>query len=130
MSLVAQLTALSARIANEIKGLVRPTDPGLARAWASFGFVNGSLVTHSASRVTSVTPLATGRYRVNFDPPLPDSHYCWVATARSSTTSGPVRFITARDTTDAKTGAYLDLSCVSSTGAHSDSEEVNLVVYR
>jgi hypothetical protein len=130
MSLVARIAALAGRLAAEIRDLVRPDDPGLARAWVNFGRIDGALLVRAASGVTSVTALGTGRYRINFLVPFADTHYCWVATARSATTIGPVRFVTARDTADTKTTSFLDLACVASTGSLADSEEINLVVYR
>mgnify|MGYP000179075902 CR=1 FL=1 len=84
MSLVAQLSALATRIGNEIKGLIRPDHPGLARAWVNFGYVNGSVQLRAAYNVASVTRLAAGRYRIQFETAMPDAKYCWVATGRSN----------------------------------------------
>ena len=50
MSLVAQLSALATRIGTEIKGLIRPDHPGLARAWVNFGYVNGSVQLRAAAK--------------------------------------------------------------------------------
>ena len=82
MSLVAQLSALATRIGNEIKGLIRPDHPGLARAWVNFGYVNGSVQLRAAYNVASVTRLASGRYRILFETALPISAY--VAAARQA----------------------------------------------
>lgn len=130
MSLVAQLSALATRIGTEIKGLIRPDHPGLARAWANFGYVGGAMQLRAAYNVASVTRLGTGRYRVEFETPFPDAKYCWVATGRSNTASGTIRFAAARSTTDNKTADTLELVCISSSGSLADSIEISLVVYR
>ena len=49
MSLVSQLKTLATRVGTEIKGLVRPDHPGLARAWVNFGYV-GSAIQISSSQ--------------------------------------------------------------------------------
>jgi len=130
MSLVAQLSLLAARIGSEIKGLIRPDHPGLARAWASFGYDAGATELRAAHNVVSVVRLAAGRYRVTFAAPFADTHYCWVATGRSNASTGTIRFAAARSTTEGKTTTTLDIVCVSSAGTLADSTEINLVVYR
>lgn len=130
MSLVAQLSALAARIGNEIKGLIRSDHPGLARAWANFGYMGGAIQLRAAHNVAAVTRLGTGRYRVEFETPFPDAKYCWVATGRSNTAGGTIRFAAARSTTDNKTAGTLELVCVSSSGSLADSIEISLVVFR
>lgn len=130
MTLVAQLSALAARIGTEIKGLIRPDHPGLARAWANFGYVGTAMQLRAAHNVKSVTRLATGRYRVTFATPFPDANYCWVATGRSNTASKTIRFAAARSTTDSKTTTFLELVCISSADSLADTTEINLVVYR
>lgn len=130
MSLVAQLAALATRIGAEIKGLIRPDHPGLARAWANFGYVGGAVDLRAAHNVASVVRLATGRYRVAFATPFADTDYCWVATGRSNVATGTIRFAAARSTTDGKTTTTLDIVCVSGAGSLADSTEINLVVYR
>lgn len=129
MSLVAQLSALAGRIGTEIKGLIRPDHPGLARAWANFGYVSGAIRLRAAYNVASVTRLSKGRYRITFAIPFADAYYCWVATARSNATSS-IRVAAARTTTDGKTASTLDVVCVSSAGSLADTTELNLVVYR
>ena len=129
MSLVAQLSALATRIGTEIKGLIRPEHPGLARAWVNFGYVSGAIQIMTAYNVASVTRLGTGRYRIDFESPFPDATYCWLATARSNSTS-TIRVAAARTTTDGKTASTLDVVCVSSAGSLADTTEINLVVYR
>ena len=76
MSLASQLSALASRIGNEIKGLIRPDHPGLARAWVNFGYANGSVQVRAAHNVASVTRLATGRYRIAFETAMADTGYC------------------------------------------------------
>ncbi len=128
MSLVAQLSALATRIGTEIKGLIRSDHPGLARAWVNFGFETGAMRLRAAHNVESVTRLGTGRYRINFASPFADSAYCWVATARSASTS--TLRVAATRASDGKTPTSLELVCSSSSGSLADSTEINLVVYR
>jgi hypothetical protein len=130
MSLTEQVTVLATRLANEIKARVRPDHPGLARAWAHFGYVGGGVELRAAHNVASVTRLGTGRFQVTFATPFEDTNYCWVASGRSNATTGTIRFAAARTTTDGKTTTRLDIVCVSSTGSLADTSEINLVVYR
>ncbi len=130
MSLTEQVTALATRLATEIKARVRPDHPGLARAWAHFGYVGGVVELRAAHNVASVTRLATGRFRVTFATPFEDTNYCWVASGRSNVTTGTIRFAAARTTTDGKTTTMLDIACTSSAGSLADTSEMNLVVYR
>lgn len=130
MSLVAQLSLLATRIGTEIKGLIRPDHPGLARAWVNFGYVGGQVRLRAAHNVASVTRIGTGRYRISFATPFPDAGYCWVATARSNTATGTIRFAAARSTTDDKTPEYLELVCISAAGSLADTAEISLVVFR
>lgn len=130
MSLVAQLSLLATRIGNEIKGLIRPDHPGLARAWVNFGYAGGTVQLRAAYNVASVTRLGTGRYRIEFETPFLDAKYCWVATGRSNTSTGTIRFAAARSTTDGKTTTTLDIVCVTSAGSLADTTEINVVVYR
>jgi len=130
MSLVAQLSAFATRIGTEIKGLIRPDHPGLARAWGNFGYVGGRVQLRAAHNVTTVTRLATGRYRITFASAFADTDYCWVATSRSDTATKTIHFAAARSTTDGKTTTTLEIVCVSAAGSLADSTEINLVVYR
>ena len=130
MSLTTQLTALTHRLATEIKALIRPDHPGLARAWANFGYVGGAVELRADYNVASVTRVATGRFRVTFATPFADTNYCWVATGRSNLATGTIRFAAARSTTDGKTTTTLDIVCISSAGSLADTTEINLVVYR
>lgn len=130
MSLASQLSALASRIGNEIKGLIRPDHPGLARAWVNFGYVNGAVQLRAAYNVASVTRLAAGRYRIQFETVMPDAKYCWVATGRSNANSGTVRFAAARGTADSKVEAGLEIVCTSSSGSLADTTEISLVVFR
>lgn len=130
MSLASQLSALATRIGTEIKGLIRPEHPGLARAWVNFGYVGGEVQLRAAYNIASVTRLAKGRYRIAFEAPFPDAKYCWVATGRSNTTTGTIRFAAARGTTDGKTADSLELVCTSAAASLADTPEISLVVYR
>jgi len=123
------MSMLASRIGAEIKGLIRPEHPGLARAWVSFGYVGSSIDQFSSHNVAGVTRLAKGRYRIDFATAFADANYCWVASARSSSTS-TIRFAAVRTTADAKTADYLELVCTSSSGWLADTTELNLVVYR
>lgn len=130
MSLAAQLSALANRIGAEIKGLIRPDHPGLAKAWVSFGYVGGVVKIHASFNVADVTRLAAGRYRVSFATPFADANYAWVAFARSNTNSSPQRMALVRATLDAKTASYVDVICSTAAGSLADTTECNLVVYR
>lgn len=129
MSLAAQLEALANRIGSEIKGLIRPDHPGLARAWVNFGYEDKAVRVRAAHNVASVTRISTGRYRITFATPFADADYCWVATGRSNTASGTIRFAAARSN-DGKTIDHLELVCISALASLADSPEINLVVYR
>ena len=96
MSLSDRIASLAARIGIEVKTKIDASHPGLARAWVSFGYVDGQMVMHGARNVVSVERLATGRYRVHFTQPMPDADYCWVALARSSTDNGTQRIAIGR----------------------------------
>ena len=130
MSLASQMAALASRVAAEIKTLVRPEHPGVARAWVTFGY-SGSVIQISASHnVATVTRLAAGRYRITFLQPFADANYCWLAFARSTANSGSARTALARSTSDAKTAAYVDVVCATGNTSLADTTEMNLVVYR
>lgn len=129
MSLAEQITALAARIGQEIKTLVHPDHPGLARAWCSFGYENSTLVLYAAHNIAEVIRLDSGRYQIKFSTPFPDSNYCWVATARSRSSS-TIRVASARRSSEDKTATLLELVCTSSSGSLSDATEINVVIYR
>jgi hypothetical protein len=130
MSLVAQLSLLAARVGTEIKGLIRPSHPGLARAWVNFGYVGGAIQIRASYNVAGVTRLAAGRYRITFAAPFADANYCWLAFARSNTDSSTQRMALVRATTDAKTAAYVEVICATASASLADTTEMNLVVYR
>lgn len=130
MSLLDQLAGLARRIADEINGLVRPDHPGLARAWASFGWDGKTLRLHAAHGVASVKRLSTGRYRLTFAAPLGDDAYCWLATARSAKTRGPLTVSGARLGKEAKTPARLEILCASASGTPADAPEISVAVFR
>ncbi len=130
MSLTAQVTALANRLATEIKALIRPDHPGLARAWVSFGYDGSALVVGASHNVSGVTRLATGRYRISFTTPFADASYCWLAFARSSSNTGTARTALLRATTDVKTTAYVEVICATGNTSLADTTEMNLVVYR
>ena len=130
MSLGAQISALASRVATEIKALVRPDHPGIARAWVTFGYTGGAIQIRASHNVSDVTRLATGRYRITFATPLVDANYCWLAFARSSSNSGSSETSRVRSTSDAKTPNYVDIICATSNTKLADTTEMNLVVYR
>ena len=130
MSLTAKVSALTIRLAREIKHLVRPEHPGLARAWVSFGYADGTIRIGAAHNVASVTRQATGRYRITFATPFADARYCWVAFARSTVNSGTARMALARQTSDAKTTRYIEVACATGSTSFADTSEMNVVVYR
>ncbi len=130
MSLASQIAALANRVATEIKSLVRPEHPGIARAWVTFGYSGGTIQVRASHNVSGVTRLATGRYRITFAVPFADANYCWLAFARSSVNTGTARTALARSTSDAKTAAYVDVACATGSTSFADTTEMNLVVYR
>ncbi len=130
MSLAAKISALANRLAAEIKSLVRPEHPGIARAWVTFGYVGSTIQIRASHNIAWVTRLAAGRYRVSFAQPFVDANYCWLAFARSTGNSGSARTALARSTSDAKTAAYVEVICSTSNNSLADTTEMNLVVYR
>ncbi len=130
MSLTAAIASLANRIGFEVKTKIDAAHPGVARAWVSFGYVNGQMVIASAYNVASVVRTAVGRYRVHFAVTLPDANYCWTALARSSTNSGTQRVAIVRSTSDLKTEQFVDVACATAQASFDDSTEINLVVYR
>lgn len=130
MSLASQISALATRLANEIKSLVRPEHPGLARAWVTFGYVGGAIQIAASHNVSGVTRQAAGRYRITFATPFADADYCWLGFARSTVNSGTARTALARSTSDAKTAAYVEVACATGSTSFADTSEMNVVVYR
>ena len=130
MSLVSQMAALASRVATEIKTLVRPEHPGIARAWVTFGYSGSAIQINAAHNVATVTRLAAGRYRITFSQPFVDANYCWLAFARSTANSGSARTAVARSTSDAKTATYVDVACATGSTSFADTSEMNVVVYR
>ncbi len=50
--------------------------------------------------------------------------------ARSASDSGSARMAIVRATSDKKTAAYVEVSCASTSTSHSDTTEMNVVVFR
>ena len=131
MSLADRIAGLAARIGVEVGTKVNAAHPALARAWVSFGYVAGQTVIHHSYGVASVERLAAGQYRITFATPMADANYCWLALARSVSSSGSQRLAITPTATDERATAHLDVRCVSSlAGSPTDSSEVNVVVYR
>lgn len=132
LTLVQHIAALATRIGQELKVRVTPAHPGLARAWVSFGWqpdkTGGHVVIHAGHNVKKVLRLAPGKYRVVFDEPMPDEHYCWLAFARNSDKT--MRMAAARVSCDDKTTDDVELVCATPSGTLADSGEINVVVYR
>jgi hypothetical protein len=128
MSLASQISALASRVATEIKALVRPDHPGLARAWVSFGYIGGAIQISAAYNVSGVTRLSTGRYRITFATPFSTANYCWLAFSRTTNDSNVYRAM-IRPSTDAKTSAYVEVVSGRDNQTLSDTSEMNLVVY-
>jgi len=129
MSLSARIAALAQRIGLEVRRKADVADPGLARAWVSFGYLDNAMVTYRAFNVSEVQRLGAGRYRVWFSTPMPDADYCWIALARSNSNSGTQRTAVVRATDDAKTPQYVDVSCAAGNGSSADTTELNLVIW-
>lgn len=130
MSLTAKVSALAIRLACEIKTLVRPEHPGLARAWVTFGYVGGAIQIAASHNVARVTRQAAGRYRISFATPFADASYCWIAFARSTVNSGTARMALARQTSEAKTARFVEVACATGSSSFADTSEMNVVVYR
>ena len=134
MSLAQAIADLAVRIGRELKVRVTPEHPGVARAWVSFGWdpskTHGHVVIHAAHNVEEVMRLSPGRYRVIFANPMPDAHYCWLATARNSGNSKNMKLATARAMAEDKTYRDLELAVTTVAGNLADSSEINVVVYR
>lgn len=130
MSLTANLLALAEAVARELKARITAEHPGVARAWACFGFVNGELKVRAAHNVREVTRLAAGKYRVTFDTPMPDAGYCWTAFARNTGNQGTLKFAAARVNAEAKSPGYVEVICATQAGTLTDTAELNLMVFR
>ncbi len=128
LTLAQHIADLATRIGLELKARVTPAHPGLARAWVSFGWVDGHMVIHAGHNVRKVLRLAPGKYRVVFDESLPDAHYCWLAFARNGDKS--MKMAAARVSCDDKTTDDVELVCATPSGTLADSGEINVVVYR
>ncbi len=132
LTLAQHIAALATRIGQELKARVTPAHPGLARAWASFGWqphkAGGHVVIHAGHNVRKVLRLAPGKYRVVFEDPMPDEYYCWLAFARNGDKS--MKMAAARVSCDDKTVDDVELVCATPSGTLADSGEINVVVYR
>ena len=130
MSLASQIAALASRVATEIKALVRPDHPGLARAWVSFGYNGSAMVIYAAHNVAGVTRLAAGATASPLPPrsPMPTTAGRRLPAVRP-TPARRARAL-ARSTSDAKTAAYVEVVCATGNTSLADTTEMNLVVYR
>ena len=88
------------------------------------------MVIRAAYNVQSVTRIATGRYRVTFQTPMPDADYCWTAFARNAGHQSVMKFASARVNAEAKTADFVEVICVTQAGTLSDTTELNLTVFR
>jgi hypothetical protein len=129
MSLASQIAGLASRVAVEIKTLVRPEHPGIARAWVTFGYIGSAIQISASHNVATVTRLAAGRYRITFSQPFVDANYCWLAFSRTINDSNVYRAM-ARPGTDAKVATHVDVVCARDNQTLADTTEMNLVVYR
>ncbi|MDP2430571.1 MAG: hypothetical protein Q8O33_00910 [Pseudomonadota bacterium] len=131
-TLAQHIAALATRIGQELKARVTPEHPGLARAWVSFGWEKSHatehVVIHAGHNVKKVLRIAPGKYRVVFEVPMPDAHYCWLAFARNS--GKTMKMAAARVNCDDKTTDDVELVCTTPSGTLADSSEINVVVYR
>jgi len=130
MSLARSIARLAAAIAREIKTRITAEHPGVAKAWVCFGYVGSQVVIRAAYNVQSVTRIATGRYRVTLQTPMPDADYCWTALARNAGNQSVMKFASARVSAEAKTADSVEVSCVTQAGTVSDPTELNLTVFR
>jgi hypothetical protein len=130
MSLAGRIAALAARVGLEFQTKVSHAHPGVARAWVSFGCIDGEIVVYRSFGVAAVTRRQAGRYRVFFREPFSDNTYCWMAMARSHTDTGMHPICVVRAQSDRKSRRYVDISCATFSVCFADSSEINLMVYR
>jgi len=134
MNLAQHITDLALRLAQELKTRVSTEHPGLAKAWVCFG-VQGTgakavVVLRGGFNIQSVTRLDRGRFRVTFQTPMADAHYCWQAFARNAGKQSSLKFASARVTAEAKTPEFVEVICTTAAGTLSDTTELNLTVWR
>lgn len=130
MSLARSIASLAAAIGREIKTRITAEHPGVAKAWVCFGYVGSQVVIRAAYNVQSVTRIATGRYRVTLQTPMPDTNYCWTAFARNAGNQSVMKFASARVNAEAKTSDFVEVVCTTQAGTLSDTTELNLTVFR
>ena len=90
---------------------------GIAKAWASYTYVSGSVPTvRSAFNISSITLNQQGAYTVNFTTAMPDANYGFVATGNQGY-SGTGNYLSCIINQYAKTtsGASLLIGYVNST---------------
>lgn len=130
MTLARNIADLAEATAREIKARAPTDHPGLARAWVCFAVAHSQVVIRAAFNIARVTRLAKGTYRVEFAEPMPDSHYCWQAFARSGRRGSSLKHATASAHRDVKCRCSVDVICTTRSGKRTDTAELNLTVFR
>lgn len=128
MSLVQAINDLAVRVGRELRSGVTPGHPGLARAWANFGWARGRIRLQAGYNIEKVLRLAPGRYRIVFAAPLADAHYCWLAFARSD--DPVIKLAIARTGIEDQTADDMEIACTTIAGTLADAAAIHLVVYR
>ena len=96
-----------------------------ARAWVSFNGT-GTVAIRAASGVSSITDLGTGRYRVNFNPSMPDINYAVSGQAiRNDETQCNIFGIGGTVAT-----GNVAIQSKTDDGATDDSPNVSVVIHR
>ena len=100
-----------------------------ARAWVNFDG-NGTASIRAASNVASVTYINTGRYRINFATPMPDTNYVTVATAGVSSSASSYYNVRTYGTPSTSSVSIMVTAQSSGSPTYFDAEYMNLVVFR
>lgn len=119
----ADITGLTADLANKV-GTASQQAP---RAWVSFDGTTTPPTIKSAFNVSSVARSNTGVYLITFSAALPDSDYCWTASARGPSNS----FYLAYQSTAGNAQTPTNMNIVTAnSGAPVNCSLVNVTVFR
>lgn len=119
----SDITGLAATLATkvDVSSQLAP------RAWVSFDGTTTPPTIRSSYNVTSVSRSTTGVYLITFTNAMPDTSYCWTASARGT---GASFYIAYQSTSgNAQTTTTLNIVTANS-GAAVNCSLVNVMVYR
>jgi hypothetical protein len=100
--------------------------PGAARAWVVFDG-EGTVNIINSFKVSSVTDLGTGQYRINWNDAFGSSSYCWVGGARQYNDTDDAAVVSPRNS-QAKLTASLSISIVEGSALR-DCPEVCVAAF-